>query len=112
MVTVQLSELGATLFRLALDPDAPEAKWHAAAINFFELARSARAALLIEQGDKGKLAAMSMEIRFGEHAGKTVWWLVANKPGYVRWLLGGDCKHRLNEDLREEFEAELKRQGK
>jgi hypothetical protein len=100
------------MFRLALDKEAPEGKWQAAAINFFELARGAREAVLIEQGDKGKLAAMSSEVKIGEHAGKTVWWLVANKPEYVRWLLGGDCKHCLSEDLREEFEAELKRQGK
>jgi hypothetical protein len=109
MISIQLSELGAILFRLALDPDTPDGTWQARAIDFFELARGARASLLIEQDDNGKLAAMSTEIKFGQYAGKTIWWLVANKPRYVRWLLSGDCKYRLNDEIREEIDAELKR---
>jgi hypothetical protein len=111
MLTIQLSELGATLFNLALRLDAPEDEWHAAAINFFELARGARSAMLIEQGSRDKLAAASSIVTRGQYDGKTVWWIVSHNPQYARWMLSGEDKG-LDEDLREELEAELKRQGK
>ena len=111
MITIQLSELGATLFNLALDLDKPEEEWHAAAINFFQLARGARSALLIEQGSRDKFAALSSIVTRGQYDGKTVWWIVSHDPQYARWLLSGEYKG-LDEDLREELEAELKRQGK
>jgi hypothetical protein len=111
MLTIQLSELGATLFNIALRPDAPEGEWHTAAINFFELARGARAAILIEQGSRDKFAALSSIVTRGQYDGKTVWWIVSHDSQYARWLLSGEYKG-LDEDLREELEAELKRQGK
>ena len=110
MLTIQLSELGGTLFNLALDPDKPEEEWHEAAVNFFQLARGARAAILIEQGSRSALAGASSVVPFERYVGRSVWWMVSRDPSYARWCLNNLKK--IDPDLRVEIEAELKRQGK